>query len=233
MDRRRIKLRYVRAIKLALVLILFGFSTYASAATVAVWEDDDPTKALLGFDNFEFSGTSYNLRFEVNSCVNLFTDCDNPQAPYSFEFYDPNPSMDPNNISGEQLNSKNFRNALYADQMINTALVTAKDNDNLPGCTFGSGNDCIVYIPYSYDPNFPGEEVVVWYWLIYDSTGGIGGDNSGEAVNNAIWYPDKEFVVTYLNIYQTSPIPVPAAVWFLVSGIVGMGFFSRRKKLVG
>ena len=218
MDTRQFSLGVVRAMKLALMLTFLGFSSHASAATMAVWSDGVGTN-LLGFTNFEFQGNTYDIDFIKGTCDSLFSQCSNSGAN-SFPF--------PNDSGTTQ----SFRNMMTADQMIQDALASVKIDQGytVPGCGYShNSGDCVVMLPFMI-PQQNTSMVGVWYWLLSKDANGLLGQNSNQMFSDMVFYRGQTEKHTYLVITETV-VPLPAAVWFLISGIAGMGLFSRRKQI--
>ena len=217
MDTRLLSLGAVRAMKLALMLIILGFSSHASAATMAVWSDGVGTN-LLGFDNFEFQGNTYDIDFIKGTCDSLFSQC-SMSGTNSFPF--------PNDSSTTQ----SFRNMMTADQMIQDALASVKVDDGytVPGCDFNNSGDCVVMLPFMI-PQQNTSMVGVWYWVLSKDANGLLGQNTNQMFSDMVFYRGQTEHLTYMVITETV-VPLPAAAWFLISGIAGMGLFSRRKQI--
>ena len=53
----------------------------------------------------------------------------------------------------------------------------------------------------------------------------------GNSQGNGFWFLSSTGDLTYNVLASTSPVPLPAAVWLLVSGLAGLGAIGRRRNV--
>lgn len=184
--------------KLITLLLLIGSLSLASSAQAATLNVQGGQ--LVGASGVDVSGTIYNVEFIDDSCVNIFSGCD-------------------------EVSDLDFQTAASADAAAQALLdqVFLGNFDSDPTLTIGCNlsTQCNAAIPYAAGNgsvftrragNFVNTDIV---------------GNNGGITNNFDLSQSSSSVYAKFTV---APVPVPAAVWFMGSALVGLVGFARRNR---
>lgn len=189
----------MKHILLTILLLLFTANTYAAMIVT------DINGQLLGATGVKVGSTFYDVEFVDGTCTGLFSGCDEPG---DFIFNTEDGAL----AAAEALLDQVFINS---DRY---GLVPRLTN----GCEFIP--QCTVIIPYAVAAISPLRAAVAAAAnrenLIADFTT----TNQFSGTINTIQSAD----VTYAVFTSVQPVPVPAAVWLFMSGLLGLVYKGRK-----
>ena len=180
--------------------VLFTFILVSPAVSWSQTAIVDAGK-LAGFDGVTVNGMEYNVRFVDGSFNSIFG----------------TPSM---------LDFTTYSSALAAANELLTAMQGHPIYDISPELTFGCNNIrfCNMYIPLDDSAGIISSVQLLNQWsFLPDSVGiiSLSRESDDYAVNEAKVYTDWSII--------TTPVPVPAAIWLMGTGLLGLFGYSRRK----
>jgi len=156
---------------------------------------------VIGFDGIDIEGESYNVRFVEGDINSLFTG----GTTFDFNVY---------NLSE------------LASQQIGVAISEYESLDSTPYLTSGCTGftSCSIITPYELGT--PYTKVSYFY-------------NSNLEVNDEVRFTSFSTTTDTADLRSTvyadwelaSPVPVPAAIWFMGSGLLGLIGLSKRHQL--
>ncbi|MFK7870830.1 MAG: VPLPA-CTERM sorting domain-containing protein [Roseobacter sp.] len=197
----------IKATLVAATLAL-GFSVSAStAATLNV----DVNGQLLGASDVDVDGVLYDVSFQDGTCISLFADCDE-QSDFVFTTAD-----------SALLASAALLSQVFIDNSLGQF-------DSSPGLTRGCAagvDSCFVFTPYSINSLSQVPNAFAFHTDDDVLTDGFFGSKINSNTNTG-----SVDSFTYAVWSVTTPVPLPAGGWLLLSGLVGLAAAGRWSKRV-
>ena len=191
--------------------VLLAYSAISTAATLVVQNG-----ALMGATDVNVNGVLYDVQFLSGSCIDLYSGCDeNTDFPFT----------NPDNLNDGVLLATAMQ-ALLDQVFLDTPLGNF---DSSPGLTNGCGSsvlDCFVGTPL-WVSSGGGTGVTSAYNRSTSDFVTAGGGATSDAVLGVA--PNSRS--TYAVWTQTTVVPVPAAFWLFVSGLLGLVGLVRKSKI--
>ncbi len=186
-----------------LALLFIFFSSLINAATLNV----SGGGILTGASGVDVNGTLYDVWFVDDSCENLYGGCDEA-SDFTFQ------TLADAKVAAQALLDQVFLDGVLGNFDSNPALTE--------GCGFWQ--ICHTYIPYALGSSAGSVNVAAEYNI----AAGYGSDsvaNGFTALTKHVVYGDTG---TYA-VFAPAAVPVPAALWLMLSGLGVMGFVTKRQ----
>jgi len=195
---------------MTMAVALLAMPRAASAAPILII---NPDHILLGADNVEVNGQTYNVRFLDSSCQVVFNGCDDPS---DFDFTDPTDAI--------------AAGLVLASQVL-VDIPNAEPFDTLPFLTAGCGNQftdppfCGIFIPVAFENFDPSTGNVVSLLTINPA-----GPDNQILTFTARGAADDLGLDDHAVYAQFTPVPEPTSMFLLGSGVLGLGAKLRRRR---
>lgn len=192
--------------KITMILAAVAAPFFAEAATLQV----DGTGELTGARGVDVDGAFYNVSFTDGTCIDLFDGCD---APEDFAF-------------STEASAQQAALALLAQVFLDGPLGSF---DTDPELTRGCGEEtaCVAVIPYERRRTDLGgvTSIVETVWT-RNSAGSNTTTSTGEPASLDL---SGEPFRTYAIFSEITPVPLPAGVWALLSGLGALVLLRHRR----
>jgi hypothetical protein len=108
------------------------------------------------------------------------------------------------------------------------AVANYNDPQGFLGGLWGAGYGGVLFVPNTHVGLAGGE--LMSFIFAADETDTLGGPSAATAFTNGQWVIDGALgKISYVSTGTPSPVPVPAAVWLLGSGLLGLIGVARRR----
>jgi hypothetical protein len=204
----------------SLLAVILGLSLATSVAHAAILDIRDGE--LFGAIGVDVNGVLYDVAFRDGTAIELYDGADeNTDFPFT----------NPDNLNDASL-AVAASQALLDQVFVDSSLGAFDSTPNLTnGC--GAPGGCSVNTPLWV--NASGGMGIIWAYNGNTVDSDVIGSGSGSNTFDSDWWLDQGYDARYDHtVYavwsETTPVPIPAAVWLLGSGLIGIVGIRRRMR---
>ena len=202
-----------------LSFLIFISYLYATSSFAAILQIDPITNNITGISGLNVGDQIYDVTFVEGTCVELFSGCDEKT---DFFFQD---------ITASRAAYTEMLSQVFVDS-------TLGQFDSNPALTFGceSFAECNIWTPMIAEGSGLGGSNLVFSILRNSSVAGLDVGTglllSAPLSINSDTTLNTRAVFAKWSGSNVSPVPLPASIWLLFSGLIGLISLGRKNKKV-